>query len=125
MKSKNQIKVCTVTKKDLRVDYFKCGGPGGQKVNKTSSGVRFTHEPSGVVVQSTESRKRSENEKICLRKLAEHPKFIAWAKRMAAEDTQDDGLIQQNLDKAMLPFNLKTEVWKNKKWVSKSEIELE
>jgi len=119
-----QTLVTSVTKKDLKVDYFRCGGPGGQKVNKTSSGVRFTHEPSGTVVQSTESRKRSENERICIRKLGEHPKFIAWAKKMAAKDAMDKDLIEERLDKMLLPFNYKVEVFEEGKWV-KPKVDME
>ena len=45
-------KLFTLTAKNFRWDYFRGSGKGGQKRNKTSSGVRCTHEESGAVGQS-------------------------------------------------------------------------
>lgn len=46
---------------DLRIDFFRASGPGGQHRNKTETGVRLTHLPSGIVVTATESRSRQIN----------------------------------------------------------------
>jgi len=50
-------------------DFFRSGGPGGQKRNKTASGVRLTHRPTGISVKATESRSQSENRARALRRL--------------------------------------------------------
>lgn len=46
---------------DLRIDFFRGSGPGGQHRNTSETGVRITHLPSGVVVTATESRSRHQN----------------------------------------------------------------
>ncbi|MCL4141432.1 UNVERIFIED_CONTAM: hypothetical protein GTU68_053318 [Idotea baltica] len=45
-----------VRKDELKVDTFRSSGAGGQHVNKTESGVRFTHLPTGIVAESTDGR---------------------------------------------------------------------
>jgi protein subunit release factor A len=46
---------------DFRVDFFRAGGKGGQHQNKTETGVRFTHLPTGVSAESRDTRHRSVN----------------------------------------------------------------
>jgi peptide chain release factor 2 len=46
---------------DLRRDTFRSGGPGGQHQNKTESGVRFTHLPTGIAAESRTERSQHKN----------------------------------------------------------------
>ncbi len=58
-----------IRKDDLRRDVFRASGAGGQHVNRTESGVRFTHLPTGVVAESTESRSQHKNTEIAMGRL--------------------------------------------------------
>ncbi len=58
-----------INKADLKVDTFRSSGAGGQHVNKTESGVRFTHLPTGIVSESTDGRSQIKNREIALQRL--------------------------------------------------------
>ncbi|MCX7933463.1 MAG: peptide chain release factor 2 [Rhodovarius sp.] len=69
---------------DLKVDTFRSSGAGGQHVNKTESGVRFTHIPTGIVVACTQDRSQHRNRDIAMRMLKARLYELELKKREAA-----------------------------------------
>lgn len=58
-----------INMKDVRVDTYHSSGAGGQNVNKTSSAVRMTHFPTGIVVACQTERDQVQNRATCLKML--------------------------------------------------------
>ncbi|MBK9013471.1 MAG: peptide chain release factor 1 [Saprospiraceae bacterium] len=66
---KMEMEDVNINRSDLKIDTFRSSGAGGQHVNKTESGVRLTHIPTGVVVECTEGRSQHSNKEIAEQRL--------------------------------------------------------
>jgi len=75
---------------DLKRETFRSGGPGGQHQNKTESGVRFTHLPTGIAAESRNERSQHKNAQVALALLKSKLFKIEEQKRQAEVEKQYD-----------------------------------
>ena len=82
-----------IRKEDIRTDVFRASGAGGQHVNRTESGVRFTHLPTGVVAESTESRSQHKNREIAMGRLIQEIREKQQSQQQSALASQRRSLV--------------------------------
>ena len=81
---------------ELRIDTYRSSGAGGQHVNKTSSAVRLTHLPTGIVVQCQNERSQLQNKAVAMRMLKS--KLVEREERRLADELAKERGEVRNVD---------------------------
>jgi len=108
-KVKDRTKLFSVSKKDLEIQFFRSGGPGGQKQNKTSSACRIKHIDSGAVGECRNHRTQDANKREAFKRMTETDQFKAWVKLTSSLKLKNINDIDTWVDEQMRPHNLKIE----------------
>lgn len=103
-------KLFSVTADDCKWQYFKGSGNGGQKKQKTSSGARCIHEPSGAAGEATDTRHQLQNRKLAFRRMVDSKEFQGWLQleidckmgRVEIEEADEKGRMHKKLLKSQL-----------------------
>jgi len=108
-------RVLCLTKNDFVVEYTCGSGKGGQHRNRKKTAVRIKHLPSGQEAYCADERNQRQNQNKAFGKLVE--RMIPWIRREHAAALGNEIAIEERVEKAMRPGNIKVEVRQDGQWV--------
>ena len=85
-----------IREEDIEMQVYRASGAGGQHVNKTSSAVRLTHKPTGIVVASQQERSQFQNKENCMKML--RAKLAELKAQQHAEKISDIKGVQMKIE---------------------------
>ena len=85
-----------IREEDIEMQVYRASGAGGQHVNKTSSAVRLTHKPTGIVVASQQERSQFQNKDNCMKML--RAKLLELKAQQHAEKISDIKVVQLKIE---------------------------
>ena len=103
--------VLSVTKDQFDWQFFRAGGKGGQKQNKTSSACRCTHPPSGAVGVARDERQQVQNRRLAFIRCVNSVEFQTWLKVQTSKQVMTQLQLEALVDKSMREENLRTEYY--------------
>jgi protein subunit release factor B len=105
--------IYSLSRKNFKIETFRGSGPGGQKRNKTDSGVRITHPESGAIGRATEDRSQYKNKKVAFQRMVDSKEFQIWHKMKIGAIIQDEQIlkerVERRVDEWMKPENILVE----------------
>jgi protein subunit release factor B len=99
----------SVTKKDFTLTWFNGSGGGGQHKNKHANCARLKHDDTGIITVGQDHKERPRNQKDALRRMSNHPKFMAFCE-LRLKEIEDGVTLEQKVNEMMEPNNILIEV---------------
>ena len=121
-KTKKKKLLFSLTHKDFEIQTFRCGGKGGQNVNKRETGVRIVHKESGIAEECREEREQLQNRKRAFEKLCNNKDFKLWLRKKTAIVCGEEARLERDVEDALADRNLKLEIQEGGKWVPVKEV---
>ena len=97
-----------IPKKDLKIEYMRGQGPGGQHRNKTDSACRITHIPSGISAYADE-RSQHHSRKCAMKELVSRLQNLAAEQQASAKKERRDSKVK-NPERAIRTYDFKSGV---------------